>query len=182
MISDAQGARPVDPERIKALRALYASLPKINCRGLCHKACQTRIDMSVTERARIEMVTGEEVPGWMRTEDGVPCPLLQLNNRCSVYQIRPMVCRLWGLAVTDSAMSCHHGCEPERRLTDVEVMDLMMRSYEIGGQPTGDFAVAEIREMLDDPDLGPLLSRYVAGDRSVAPQLRAVVARYQPKE
>lgn len=172
--------QPDYPQRIKALRELYASLPKIKCRGLCHKACRTRIDMSLVERARIETVIGEELPEWMSTEHGLSCPLLQPDKRCGVYQIRPMVCRLWGLAVNDSALSCHHGCEPERRLTDVEVFDLQMRSYEIGGQPVGEFDVAEIRGMIDDPDLAPLLSRFLAGDWSVAPDIQAVIAKHQP--
>jgi Fe-S-cluster containining protein len=49
------------------------------------------------------------------------CPLLKAG-RCSVYAIRPMICRLYG--VTDE-MPCPHGCTPERMLTEHQAMELM---------------------------------------------------------
>jgi Fe-S-cluster containining protein len=52
------------------------------------------------------------------------CPLLQ-NARCSVYLIRPMICRLWGLVET---MPCLWGCVPERYLTREEGFEFLARA------------------------------------------------------
>src|SRR2546429_6087610 len=32
------------------------------------------------------------------------------NGRCTVYEVRPMICRLWGMV---EGMQCPHGCVPE---------------------------------------------------------------------
>lgn len=44
------------------------------------------------------------------------CSLLR-DDRCSVYDIRPSICRLWGLV---ESMPCLWGCKPDRYLTDPE--------------------------------------------------------------
>lgn len=113
-----------NPRRVNArLDALYAELPTIHCQGLCFDSCGP-IDMSVRERARIREQAGE-----VRCE-ALRCSML-VNNRCSVYSIRPMICRLWGLI---EALPCHHGCRPEGGLLpDEEGMSLLARSMEIGG-------------------------------------------------
>lgn len=36
------------------------------------------------------------------------CPALQ-SGRCEVYEVRPMVCRLWGAV---EGMQCPYGCVP----------------------------------------------------------------------
>jgi Fe-S-cluster containining protein len=56
-----------------------------------------------------------------------PCPLLR-HGRCTVYDARPMICRLWGL---DDFMVCPHGCEPEKRLTHAEAIAFMARVKDI---------------------------------------------------
>ena len=41
---------------------------------------------------------------------GLTCGYLdQVNKRCTVYAVRPMICRLWGVT-TD--MACPWGCQP----------------------------------------------------------------------
>lgn len=175
-----QGWQPDYPQRLTQLRELYATLPKLDCKGLCSASCTTMIDMSLAERARIERVIGEQLPDWMRKQRGVPCPLLTPTGRCSVYSIRPMVCRLYGLAEY-ARMSCPHGCEPERRLSDVEILEAIVDSMEIGGDPTGQLKIADIRGMLRDPVIVPLLTRLLTGDPtalSELPELDAARARY----
>lgn len=116
-----------NPRRVDArLEDLYAELPKIECKGKCFDSCGP-IDMSVRERRRIEEVSGPV------TCNGLTCSKL-INNRCSVYALRPMICRLWGLI---EAMPCHHGCRPEGGLIpDLEGFRLLARSMEIGGGPS----------------------------------------------
>lgn len=175
-----QGWQPDYPQRLKRLRALYAALPKLDCKGLCSASCETVIDMSLAERARIERMIGVQLPNWMRQQRGRRCPLLMPTGRCSVYSIRPMVCRLYGLG-EHARMSCPHGCEPERRLSDVELLEAIVGSMEIGGDPTGQLKIADIRGMLRDPVIVPLLTRLLTGDPTVLselPELDAARARY----
>jgi Fe-S-cluster containining protein len=56
------------------------------------------------------------------------CPYLE-DERCSVYEVRPLICRLWG--VVDS-MPCLWGCQPEPRyLTTEEGYAFLERAREI---------------------------------------------------
>lgn len=167
------GWQPDYPDRIAVLRKLYATLPTLECKGLCSSSCQTRIDMSLAERARIEAIRGKPIPEWMRDERGLPCPLLH-NHRCSVYSVRPMVCRIWGTAAHPK-FRCPHGCQPDRWLTDVDVITLLMDSYEAGGQPSGLIRVEDVRQLIQRPEVAALLARLLAGDESVFPELSAVL-------
>jgi hypothetical protein len=46
------------------------------------------------------------------------CPALSLVGRCTVYEVRPMLCRLWGAV---EGMRCDRGCLPVGGLlSDVE--------------------------------------------------------------
>jgi hypothetical protein len=54
-------------------------------------------------------------PTW---PDGqLTCPLL-VDNRCSMYDNRPLICRLWGII---REMPCPFGCAPDRIPSDAEV-------------------------------------------------------------
>jgi Fe-S-cluster containining protein len=49
-------------------------------------------------------------------EETMNCVYLK-KERCSIYSVRPLVCRLYGVS---NGMQCPHGCQPSRLLTDVE--------------------------------------------------------------
>lgn len=82
--------------------------------------------MTEFERNRIIKAGGPGIRIWES-----PCPALDFVGRCSVYEHRPMICRLWGL-VED--MPCHYGCKPERYLTRAEGHDFLTRLQEITGE------------------------------------------------
>lgn len=107
------------------LDAIYARLPHIECKGLCHEACGP-IGMTRIEHRRLE-----EGRGPLACKDLV-CPLLDENKRCTAYSIRPLVCRLFGLV---EQMRCPHGCEPERWLSDEEATEIMRQVIVAGGPP-----------------------------------------------
>lgn len=92
------------------LDRLYASLPTIACKGLCADSCGP-IAMTPAEFGRIAERTGSEPVATTMT-----CPLLA-NERCTVYDIRPTICRLWGVV---ESMPCPHGCVPSRWLGHIE--------------------------------------------------------------
>ena len=118
--------------KIKALDALYATLPKLNCQGKCVACCQT-FGMTGLEQRRLERQVGPLKTKRLRcdTESGQTlgvhnvlkgvCPLLK-DGVCSAYEIRPAICRVWG---TTLLMQCPHGCQPERLLTEAEAFRFM---------------------------------------------------------
>ena len=130
--------------KLAAIDVVYAAMPRLDCKGLC-VACCTTFGMTPLEKKRIEARTGtrlitKRLP--CATEDtaagpgvliGVheivegQCPLLK-DGRCSIYAIRPTICRLWGMT---HRFQCPHGCEPERWLSDEEAGAIMMKIQQL---------------------------------------------------
>jgi hypothetical protein len=94
------------------------------------------------ERRRIEEATGQPLQE-TEGEDGCTCPYLE-GGRCTVYDVRPLICRLWGMGDFE-IMACPWGCEPERRLTNEEMQALRGRVRAISGGVEGTTASAEAR-------------------------------------
>lgn len=124
------------------LAALYARVPHLACKGLCHDACTT-VPAGPAEVAAVRAAGGDlrSVPdraaavAWMRENyargdaDRDVCPSLSAFGRCRVYAARPMICRLWG---TTARLACPHGCEPDDWLSDSETRWLLNAAIEIG--------------------------------------------------
>jgi Fe-S-cluster containining protein len=55
------------------------------------------------------------------------CPLLR-HNRCTIYEQRPFICRIYGVA---EGIRCPHGCEPERVLSQAEAATLLNEMEEL---------------------------------------------------
>lgn len=93
-----------------SLERIYRAVPAVDCRGLCADACGP-IEMSTAERARIAdrgvriPPAGEALTAIAEGADA-SCPALA-DDRCTVYEDRPLVCRLWGAV---QSMPCPHGC------------------------------------------------------------------------
>ncbi|MCX5066735.1 hypothetical protein OOJ91_12850 [Micromonospora lupini] len=115
-------------DRVAEMDQLYAELPEIDCKGLCHESC-TAIVMTPVEQQRVRE-RGVEV-----TPLDMPCPALTQLNRCSVRDVRPLICRLYGLV---EQMACPHGCRPEGGFVpEATARRLIERSMVIGGRPAG---------------------------------------------
>lgn len=169
------------------LDALYAELPTIECQRKCALACGP-IDMSNTERERIAelgvtipVFTGAAAQRWADNEKIDTCralkphPLMKNQGICGVYEVRPMICRLWGLT---ESMPCEWGCKPSRVMSDAEGFEYLSRSLAISGdirdrerQKGQDNVVAAMAH----PVIGPLLKRFLAGDRSVRVKLEKLM-------
>lgn len=115
---------------------IYDKIPKIECKGLCgkgHNMCCGPIGCVSGEARLLEQYNGTSIQ-WLSLENNsvmmdmealapsLQCPLLGLDGRCQAYDVRPLVCRLWGVV---KEMQCHHGCQPERWLPDSEARLLM---------------------------------------------------------
>lgn len=120
-----------NPRRLDArLDALYDQLPSMSCKGLCHDSCGP-IEMTVRERQRIRERTGEDVTCGM----GATCSMLTPDRKCGVYDIRPMICRGWGLTRT---MRCPYGCEPDDGfMEDADLFRLLGEADVVGGRDGG---------------------------------------------
>ncbi len=113
------------------LEAIYAELPDIDCQGRCWDSCGP-IEMSKIERDRIRKA-GVEIPfGSFHVHGPYKCPALTMFHQCSVYSIRPIICRIWGLS---RRLPCTYGCRPERYLSEPEIYELMARIFDLSGQP-----------------------------------------------
>lgn len=137
------------------LQALYARVPQIECQGLCADTC-AGIDMGPVEQ-RAMREAGAKVPrlvdvklSFSRGE--VPdftCPAL-VDSKCSIYENRPMICRIY---YADSDRPCPHGCrpvEPAKYLTYAEARDLLDQALKLGtaARPMG---LDAIEARLSDP-------------------------------
>ena len=116
------------------LKRLYAELPTIKCQGRCQGSCGP-IEFTDAEWERVCHRLGEEPAHAARSDHGVlllppppdmTCPLLGADGRCTIYAIRPMICRLWGIV---DVMPCPWGCKPSPRyLTGREGFVFMIRA------------------------------------------------------
>ncbi len=168
-------------DRVAQLEALYAGLPTIKCQGLCWNSCGP-IMMSDLERERIE-AAGVRIPDFdqgqaVRWNRGEPlhCPALDGWHRCTVYDVRPMICRIWGVGRGD--LACPHGCEREGpRLRLGEVLQLVLKANVIGGNDD-EWDWSEIDEqVMQDPAVKSALIRHMSGEDTAAVDLMNATQR-----
>ncbi len=114
------------------MRKLYDRIPKMKeCKGLCHSTC-TAIPIAETEQ-RMVAKAGVHLPlidvGKAKAlatdfENIHDCPALTEDKKCSVYDSRPAICRMWGAL---ESLPCVYGCEPERVMSDAEAAYVIAR-------------------------------------------------------
>lgn len=115
-----------------AIDAAYAQVPPmVDCRGLCHSSCgpvpsgkRERERLRERHRLTLPVPNTRAIIAEVRAGGEPPtCPALDADNRCSVYEDRPLLCRLWG-AVED--LRCPYGCQPAaEHLTPARAHELM---------------------------------------------------------
>lgn len=114
------------------LDKIYKKLPKLNCKGKCVASCSL-IKIGDLERKRIEKVVGKD--HFIKDSDMLDfvqnnppdtwiCALLK-EGKCTVYNIRPLICRLFGLV---EKMRCPFGCVPDRWLSDNEARKFLTKA------------------------------------------------------
>jgi Fe-S-cluster containining protein len=108
------------------LEAIYRKIPDVHCKGLCGAFCGPLV-MTRLERSRIAGVAGRACQA---PSPDLQCNMLTPEGRCSVYDKRPTICRLWGAV---RAMACPHGCKPDRWLTLREVIAIVNDVRRVGG-------------------------------------------------
>lgn len=109
------------------LRAIYDAIPDVHCKGQCWQGCGP-IWLTKLEAERLEAESGRRLRQVQMPD--LLCPFLTTEGRCSGYDARPLICRLFGAV---EKMRCPEGCSPKRWLTDEEAYSLMERIQKIGG-------------------------------------------------
>lgn len=140
------------------IAAVYASLPRIQCKGLCADACGP---IGCSAREVDAMLDAGVIPPGLRLHPtlGTTCSHLTDDKRCAIYAHRPLVCRLYGVV---NGLRCPHGCKRDGAyLSLVEVAKLSGPLDD--GRPdhhASEEARAEIRVGMPPPPL-PSMLRYL---------------------
>lgn len=126
------------------LEALYAALPALACKGLCQHSCDEHVEASDLEHARAR-TAGVDLT--VPTATGA-CPALVATfgaGHCGIHPVRPMVCRLWGIA---ASMPCPHGCLPD--LAGWSVPSDVERGHRAPGATTADPSTEHVADQGTD--------------------------------
>lgn len=96
---------------------INAQVPGIRCIGKCQQSCGP-VPTSSAE-ATLMRKAGFEPPdiAEVLASSSMSCPHLGALGQCVAHEVRPLLCRLWGVV---ESMPCEWGCKPERTLTDHE--------------------------------------------------------------
>ena len=114
------------------LDKMYKQLPKINCKQLCEASCSI-IPIGDLERKRIEkwlgfnpFLTPEQIIEDLKSKSPCQftCSLLK-EGKCSIYRIRPLICRLFGLT---KKMQCPFGCVPDKWMDDKVAREMLKKA------------------------------------------------------
>ena len=125
------------------LQAIWDRVPEMkNCQGRCHTSCGPAPG-SGAERKVIE-AQGKK----LGVEDGMlgamTCSLLTPDGRCSIYSVRPLICRIWGAA---KFLPCPYGCEPERYLSEAEAWQMLCEVAALTNEDPGEGMRVLLEEM-----------------------------------
>lgn len=136
------------------LADLLDTLPTISCRGAC--AAHICRDLTVTE---LEAERIEHDAGLRVVDVAGRCSLLDGLGRCRAHDVRPLVCRLYGI---HPDFPCEHGCRPSRWATIAELVHLWQqltaiddsarRTIRIGGEPDPAITLALVQRNLQRSD------------------------------
>lgn len=100
---------------IEKLKQLYAEIPQMQCKPGCTKCCGF-IPWSEFEYNQLEQ----------QKEIRFLC-VYPHKGRCSIYDQRPFICRLFGTIEPPHIMSCPEGCAPAFPLTADQASRLLAR-------------------------------------------------------
>jgi uncharacterized protein len=121
--------------------ALYARIPKIDCRQKCQVYCGVVVQLGAyTEAERPEIERAVRDAPIVRRADASPleCKALDADGRCTIYAVRPAICRFFGVV---EGLTCPHGCVPKRMLSQAEMREILTALETIAGP--GPFAQAK---------------------------------------
>lgn len=112
-----------------ALKTLWASVPPVDCKGLCQASCGPIAEaVGNIELDRVRATISD--PSFeFESAYGQPCPMLTSQGFCAIHDVRPLICRMYGV-VKHRLMQCEHGCSG-RKISDAQ----------------GDWLLAKLRDL-----------------------------------
>lgn len=123
--------------RRRQLRELYARVPSANCQGICVDSCGpiegSDLEMATLRKQGIHLEPRAVSVARLAAGEDYTCPAL-VDGACTVYDDRPLICRLWGVT---EGLPCPYGCEPDEIIPDPEAFGMLAESLKIGGNPSG---------------------------------------------
>lgn len=123
------------------LEQVYSLVPELECKGKCQESCGP-IDLSDKEREIIkEFCIKNNIPyhhidkitplklyqDMHKTDEELMCPYLK-DGKCSIYEARPLICRLWG---NIDSMPCLWGCKPKTRMLTAKEGHKLLERLEV---------------------------------------------------
>lgn len=124
-------------EKMAQIDALLSTIPSFKCKPGCADCCGP-VYLSRLEFYRCVKASGRSVENVRQHMEKnakqkiLACPLLdKKTNRCSVYEVRPAICRIFG---TSKELLCPHGYapEPEKMLDDARARQILALVKELG--------------------------------------------------
>lgn len=124
--------------KLAKIDALLSDLPTFRCKEGCSDCCGP-VELSRLEYLRCVQASGrssEDIRQQMKNnirQGMYTCPLLDPETRrCTVYDVRPAICRLFG--VVRNQLLCPHGYAPEDSalLSDEQARMILKRVEELG--------------------------------------------------
>lgn len=108
--------------KYRKLISIYEKIPAIDCKGLCHESC------TIAPSAKIEIRRAKEAYAGVKLfsqsdvmnklgdvlESEIPVCKMLKHGRCTIYRVRPAICRMYGVA---KGLECMFGCVPDRYLS-----------------------------------------------------------------
>lgn len=134
--------------------ALYARIPKINCRQKCQIYCGAIVQLGAyaeAERPEVERALHSAAVVRAAGASTLACDALDLDGRCAIYAARPAICRFWGVT---EGMECPHGCEPARILSQAEMAEILSSLEAIAGPGP----LAKVKGSLSNPSPRELMN------------------------
>lgn len=127
-----------EAEKLAKIDALFGTIPAFQCKEGCYDCCGP-VELSRLEYMRCIQASGrtaEDVRQQMQNnmKQGIyACPLLDTKTKkCSVYEVRPAICRLFG--AVRGELVCPHGYAPESPalLSDKQAREILRKVNELG--------------------------------------------------
>lgn len=124
--------------KLAKIDALLSEIPAFQCKEGCFDCCGP-VELSRLEYMRCIRASGrtaEDVRRQMQSnlKQGIyTCPLLDPETKkCTVYEVRPAICRLFG--AVKGELLCPHGYAPESStlLSDKQAREILRKVEELG--------------------------------------------------